>query len=165
MDLFILRKIAQSTFWFSLSPPLPLCLDTLANVWPMALLYAFLPTGECRKTKWVFRVWGFNQIWSFEDHFDCKSSFIREWGFNDGKVKLYQQLLWQVELSQLAKEVQPLLGLSHNGVCVIVPLQVLGDGGAQEAEWLHCSHSTAHDGEWGEGFSWSPRSSPLFWAC
>ncbi len=30
---------------------------------------------------------------------------------NDGGVELFQQLLWQVELPQLAKEVQPLLGL------------------------------------------------------
>ncbi len=22
-------------------------------------------------------------------------------------------------------------------------------GGAQEPEWLHCSHSAVHDGEWG----------------
>ncbi len=54
------------------------------------------------------------------------------------------------------KEVQPLLGLSHNGVYVIVPLQVLGDGGAQESEWLHCSHSAVHDGEWGESRGVSP---------
>ncbi len=39
--------------------------------------------------------------------------------------------------------------LFYNGVYVIVPLQVLGDGGAQEPEWLHCSHSAVHDGEWG----------------
>ncbi len=64
---------------------------------------------------------------------------------------MYKQLLWQVELSQLAKEVQPLLGLFYNGPNVIVPLQVsLRDGGAQESEWLHCSHSAVHDGEWGE---------------
>ncbi len=50
------------------------------------------------------------------------------------RVELFQQLLWQVKLPQLAKEVQPLLGLSHNGVYVNVPLQVLGDGGAQEPE-------------------------------
>ncbi len=30
---------------------------------------------------------------------------------NDGGVERFQQLLWQVELPQLAKEVQPLLGL------------------------------------------------------
>ncbi len=51
---------------------------------------------------------------------------------------------------QLVAEVQRLLGLFHNGVYVIVPLQVLGDGGAQEPEWLHCSHSAVHDGVWGE---------------
>ncbi len=33
---------------------------------------------------------------------------------------------------------------------VNVPLQVLGDIGAQEPECLHCSHSAVHDGEWGE---------------
>ncbi len=59
---------------------------------------------------------------------------MSEDGFNDGRVELFQQLLWQVELPQLVKEVQPLLGLSHNGVYVIVPLQVLRDGGAQEPE-------------------------------
>ncbi len=61
---------------------------------------------------------------------------------------MFQQLLWQVELPQMAKEVQPLLDLFHNGVYVSVPLQVLWDGGAQEHEWLHCSHSAVHDGEW-----------------
>ncbi len=66
------------------------------------------------------------------------------------RVELFQQLLWQVELPQLAKEVQPLLGLFHNGLNVIVPLQVLRNCGAQESEWLHCSHSAVHDGEWGE---------------
>ncbi len=52
---------------------------------------------------------------------------------------------------QLAKEVQPLLGLIHHGLNVIV--QVLGGGGAQE---LHCSHSVVHDGEWGESRRVSP---------
>ncbi len=33
---------------------------------------------------------------------------------------------------------------------MIVPFQVLGNCGAQESEWLHCSHSAVHDGEWGE---------------
>ncbi len=41
-------------------------------------------------------------------------------------------------------------GPFHNGLNVIVPLQVLGDCGAQEHEWLHCSHSAVHDGKWGE---------------
>ncbi len=35
---------------------------------------------------------------------------VAEDGFNDGRVELYQQFLWQVELPQLVKEVQPLLG-------------------------------------------------------
>ncbi len=39
---------------------------------------------------------------------------------------------------------------------VIVPLQVLGDGGAQKPEWLHCSHSAVHDGEWAESRGVSP---------
>ncbi len=52
----------------------------------------------------------------------------------DGRVELFQQLLWQVELPQLAKEEKSLLDLFHNGVNVIVPFQVLGDGGAQESE-------------------------------
>ncbi len=60
--------------------------------------------------------------------------------FNDGRVELFQQLLWQVELPQLEKEVPPLLG---------VPIQVLRNYGAQEPECLHCSHSAVHDGKWG----------------
>ncbi len=78
---------------------------------------------------------------------------LNQTDFNDGRVELYQQLLWQVELSQRAKEPHPLLGLFHNGLNVIVPLQGLGDGGAQEPEWFHCSHSAVHDGERGGGAS------------
>ncbi len=33
---------------------------------------------------------------------------------------------------------------------MIVPLQVLRDGGFQESELLYCSHSAVLDGEWGE---------------
>ncbi len=76
-----------------------------------------------------------DQLWSAEDWFD------------DGKVELFQQLLWQVEM---AKEVQSLLGRFYNGVYVSVPLQVLWDGGAQEHECLHCHYSAVHDGKWGE---------------
>ncbi len=47
---------------------------------------------------------------------------------------MYQQLLWQVELPQQAKEVQPLLGLFHHGLNVIVPLQVLRICGAEESD-------------------------------
>ncbi len=94
-------------------------------------------------------------IWAEPDSYYiiCKMTkcyWRAEDGFNDCRVELFQQLRWQVELSQLLKEVQPLLGLFHNGLNVIVPLQVLGDGGAREPEWLHCSHSAVHDGEWGE---------------
>ncbi len=98
---------------------------------------------------------------------ELDSYWHAEDGFNDGRVELFQQLLWQVELPQLEKEVQPLLGLFHNGLNVIDPLQVLRNCGAQESERLHCSRSAVHDGEWGEsgGFSWCPRSSPQFWAC
>ncbi len=59
---------------------------------------------------------------------------------NNSRVKLWHMRLWQVEIFQLTK-------LSR--VDVRVPFQVLGDGGTQESEWLHCSHSTVHDGEWG----------------
>ncbi len=41
------------------------------------------------------------------------------------ELNCIQQLLWQVELPQLVKEVLPLLGLFHNGLNLIVPLQVL----------------------------------------
>ncbi len=37
-----------------------------------------------------------------------------------------------------------------------VPLQILGDGGAQEPELLHCCYSTVHDGEYGESRGVSP---------
>ncbi len=75
---------------------------------------------------------------------------------NNSRVKLCHMLLWQVELFQLTKEEQPLLSLFHDGVNVTVPLQVLRDGGSQEPEWLHCSHSAVHDGEWGECRGVSP---------
>ncbi len=91
--------------------------------------------------------------WAEPDSYWCAED-----GFNDGRVELYQQFLWPVELHQLAKEVQPLLGLFHNGVYVIVPLQVLGDSGAQEPEWLHCSHSAVHDGKWGRAGVFLPKS-------
>ncbi len=52
-------------------------------------------------------------------------------GFNDGRVELFQQLLWHVELPQLAKKI---LGLLENGVYVELPLQVLRNVGAQEPE-------------------------------
>ncbi len=89
--------------------------------------------------------------WAEPDRYWCAED-----GFNDGRVELFQQLLWQVELSQLTKEVQPLLGLFHNGVYVTVPFQVLGDGDAQEPDWLHCSHSVVHYGKWGESRGVSP---------
>ncbi len=50
------------------------------------------------------------------------------------RVELYQQLLRQVELLQLAKEVHSLLGLFDHGINVIVSLQVLRNCGAQESE-------------------------------
>ncbi len=68
---------------------------------------------------------------------------------NNSRVKLCHVCLWQVELFQLTKKVHSLLGLFHDGVDVSVPLQVLRDGGSQEPEWLHCSHSVVHDSEWG----------------
>ncbi len=80
--------------------------------------------------------------WAEPDSYWCTEDRL-----NDGKVELFQQLLWQVKLPQLVKEVQPLLGLFYNGFNVIVPLQVLGDGGSQEPEWLHFSHSAVHYGE------------------
>ncbi len=82
-----------------------------------------------------FGEWGglyqwFTQQVRFGSWAEPDSYWWAEDGFNDGRVELFQQLLWQVELPQLAKEVQPLLGLFNNGVCMNVPLQVLRDGGA-----------------------------------
>ncbi len=37
-----------------------------------------------------------------------------------------------------------------------VPHEILGDGGAQEPECLHCCYSAVHDGEWGESRGVSP---------
>ncbi len=51
--------------------------------------------------------------------------------------------------SSIVQEIQPLMGLFLHRLNVIVPLQVLRNCGAQESEWLHCSHSAVHDGEWG----------------
>ena len=44
--------------------------------------------------------------------------------------------LWQVELLQLPQEVHPLLSSFGEGADVQLPLEVLGDDGAQEAEGL-----------------------------
>ncbi len=64
--------------------------------------------------------------WAEPDSYWC----AEDW-FNDGRAELFQQLLWQVELPQLVKEVQPLLGLFYNGLNVIVPLQILRNCGAK----------------------------------
>ncbi len=69
--------------------------------------------------------------------------------FNDGRVELFQQLLWQVEFSQLANKYNLCWAFFDNRFYVNVPLQVLRDGAAQESEWLHCYYSAVHDGEWG----------------
>ncbi len=69
---------------------------------------------------------------------------------NDGWVKLFQQLLWQVKLPQLVNEGQPFVGLFFFTIDVSVPIQVLRDDGSQELICLHCSHSTVYDVEWGE---------------
>ncbi len=63
--------------------------------------------------------------------------------------------LWQVEFPQLGERITASDGPFFR-VYVIVPLQVLGDGGAQESVWLHCSHRAAHDGDWGESMEVSP---------
>ncbi len=73
-----------------------------------------LQSSEVRLGSWAES----DSYWSAEDV------------LNYGRLELFQQLLWQVELSQLVKEVQPQLGLFDNRVNVIVPLQVLRDGGA-----------------------------------
>ncbi len=103
------------------------------------------PDYPLKSSEVIFGSWAEpDSYWSAED------------GFNDGKVEPFQQLLRQVELPQLAKEVQPLLGLFYNGLNMIVPLQVLRNCGAQESEWLHCRYSDVHDGEWGRARGISP---------
>ncbi len=73
------------------------------------------------------------QLPRFGNWAEPDSYWRAEDGFNDGSVELFQQLLWEVELPQLAKEGQLLLGLFHHGLNVIVPLQVLRNCGGQES--------------------------------
>jgi len=83
---------------------------------------------------WISTVpgeWGGLCSWAEPD-----SYWRAEDWFSDGRVELFQQLLWQLELPQLAKEVQLLLGLFHNGLNVIVPLQFLRNCGAQPGIWM-----------------------------
>lgn len=55
-------------------------------------------------------------------------------GLIDGGVEGHHHCLWQVELPQLPQEVHPLIGLFCKGPDVQIPLEVLGDDGAQETE-------------------------------
>ncbi len=41
VDLFVLSMTTHCLLWFSLSSPLPLCLDTLSHRWPRTSLYVF----------------------------------------------------------------------------------------------------------------------------
>ncbi len=43
VDLFVLSMTTHCLLWFSLSSPLPLCLDTLSHRWPRTSLYVFPP--------------------------------------------------------------------------------------------------------------------------
>lgn len=51
-------------------------------------------------------------------------------------VEDHHHCLWQVELPQMPQEVHPLMGLFCKGPDVQIPLEVLGDDGAQETERL-----------------------------
>ena len=57
---------------------------------------------------------------------------------------MHHHCLWQVELLQLPQEVQSLLGLFGDGADVQLPLEVLGDGGAQETRGLHSVPWVSH---------------------
>src|SRR4029434_2086040 len=54
-------------------------------------------------------------------------------GFDDAGVEVHHHCLWQVEL---LPEVHPLLSSFGEGADVQLPLEVLGDDGAQKAEGL-----------------------------
>ena len=55
-------------------------------------------------------------------------------GLDDAGVEVHHHCLWQVELLQLPQEVHPLLSSFGEGADVQLPLEVLGDDGAQEAD-------------------------------
>ena len=57
-------------------------------------------------------------------------------GLYDGGVEVHHHGLWQVELFQLPQEVHPLLCLFGDAADVLLPLEVLADDCAQEAEGL-----------------------------
>ena len=60
-------------------------------------------------------------------------------GLDDGGVEVHHHRLWQVEFLQLPQEEHPLLCFFDEGAAVLLPFEVLGDDGAQEAERLHSS--------------------------
>ncbi|KAF7651031.1 hypothetical protein LDENG_00117000, partial [Lucifuga dentata] len=73
-------------------------------------------------------------------------------GLNDGGVEDYHHSRWQFELLHLPREVHPLLGFLGEGADGQLPLEVLCDDGAQEAEVLHsvdCGVTQDDGGGWG----------------
>ncbi|KAK7898336.1 hypothetical protein WMY93_019189 [Mugilogobius chulae] len=58
-------------------------------------------------------------------------------GLNDGRVKLHQHLGRQLDILPLPEKVHPLLGLFDQGADGRLPLQVLCDGGPEEADGVH----------------------------
>ena len=58
----------------------------------------------------------------------------RQDALDDRPVELDEDVLAEAKLPQLAKEVQALLRPLDDRVHVVVPAQVVGDGGAQELE-------------------------------
>ena len=54
----------------------------------------------------------------------------------DSMMQVHHHCLWQVELLQLPQEVHSLLSYFGEGADVQLPLEVLGDDGAQKAEGL-----------------------------
>ena len=65
---------------------------------------------------------------------------VSEDGLNNGCVELGHHGPRQPVLPQLPEKVEPLLGLFQEGHNVQFPLQVLGDGNAQELKGLHTVH-------------------------
>ncbi|XP_068122143.1 uncharacterized protein [Hyperolius riggenbachi] len=78
-------------------------------------------------------------------------------GFDCCCIEVRQEFLCHAELLQLAKEVKPLLGFPLGGDSVFLPLQGVGDGGAQEADTGHFFHQHPSNVQWRWGGGMFPK--------
>lgn len=61
-------------------------------------------------------------------------------GLTDDSVDLYYYRLWPAEFIQMPQKVNPLLCFGDEGADVQLPLELLGDDGAQGPKGLHSVH-------------------------